>query len=156
MDRADISFWLSIAGFAMSTALAIVKGYEFYSARRVVFTADPRLTSSEDIGNEIVLLNKSSIPVTISYFELVWIDYWRLLGRRIPFTSRVVRDETPLDPPYGYDESVPPHATHSLSFRDEYHFDWGKDLKQDIYLKLWLVGRNSPIWLWITGPGKYG
>jgi hypothetical protein len=39
-------------------------------------------------------------------------------------------------------------------FREENHFDWGVSLKQDIYLKLWLVGRASPVWLWITGPEK--
>jgi hypothetical protein len=155
MDRADIAFWLSIAGFATSSILAIIKGIEFFGSRRIVFTANARLTSSEDIGNEIVLLNKSSIPATISYFELVWFDQLKVLGWKIPFTSRVVKDGTPLDPPYGYDMSVAPHETHSLSFRHEYHFDWGKDLKHDIYLKLWLVGRTSPIWLWITGPGQY-
>ena len=155
MDRADVSFWLSIAGFATSSILAVIKGIEFSGARRITFTASPRLTSSEDIGNEIVLLNKSSIPATISYYELVWVDQWKVFGWKVPFTSRVVTDETPLDPPYGYDMSVPPHETHSLIFRNEYHFDWGKDLKHDIYLRLWLVGRTSPIWLWITGPGRY-
>jgi hypothetical protein len=155
MDRADISFWLSIAGFAMSAVLAIIKGYEFYSAHRVVFTADPRLTSSEDIGNTIVLLNKSSIPATISYFELAWTERRSLLGLHIPFTRKVIETDSPLDPPYGYDETVPPYMTHEIAFREENHFDWGSTLKRDIYLKLWLVGRSSPIWLWITGPGRY-
>jgi hypothetical protein len=155
MDRADVSFWLSIAGFATSAVLAAIKGYEFYSARRVVFTADARLTSSEDIGNTIVLLNKSSIPATISYFELAWTEQRLVFGWKIPFTRRVLETDSPLEPPDGYDETVPPHMTHSLWFGEESHFDWGPDLKQDIYLKLWLVGRTSPIWLWITGPGKY-
>jgi hypothetical protein len=47
---------------------------------------------------------------------------------------------------------IAPHSTHPLGFKEEYHFDWGVRLKQDIYLRLWLVGRNGPIWLWITGP----
>ena len=155
MDRGDVSFWLSIASFATSTVLAIIKGVEFYGARRITITADARLTSSEDIGNTIVLLNKSDIPATISYFELAWTERRSIFGWNIPFTRKVVKTESPLDPPDGYDETVPPHETHSLWFREEYHFDWGPSLEQDIYLKLWLVGRTSPIWLWITGPGKY-
>jgi hypothetical protein len=155
MDRADVSFWLSIAGFATSIVLAIIKGFEFYSDRRVVFTADARLTSSEDIGNTVMLLNKSSIPATISYFELVWTEPRSLFGWKIPFTRKVVATDSPLDPPDGYDETVPPRETHRLWFGEEHHFDWGVSLKQDIYLKLWLVGRSSPIWLWITGPKKY-
>jgi uncharacterized membrane protein len=66
MDRADVSFWLSVTGFATSTVLAIIKGVEFYAARRIVFTADTRLTNNREIGNTIVLLNKSNIPTTIS------------------------------------------------------------------------------------------
>jgi hypothetical protein len=152
MDRANITFWLSIAGFATSSILAIIKGLEFYSSRRAAFTADVRLTSSQEVGNTIVLLNKSGIPATISYFELVWMERRRLLGWPVPFLWKVIQTESPIDPPDGYDETVAPHAVHSLWFNEEYHFDWEGDLKQDIYLKLWLVGRGSPIWIWITGP----
>lgn len=152
MDRADISFWLSIAGFATSSILAVIKGVEFYGSRRVTFSAETRLTSSEQYGNTIVLLNKSNIPATISYFELAWTEQRSLLGCRIPLTRKVIYTESPIDPPDGYDATVPPHTTHSLLFREENHFDWGVSLKQDIYLKLWLVGRGSPIWLWITVP----
>jgi hypothetical protein len=155
MDRADVSFWLSIAGFATSSILAIIKGVEFYGSRRLSFTADARLTSSEDIGSTIILLNKSSIPATISYFELVWIEPRTLWGMRIPFTRKIVGSDTWIDPPDGYDALVPPHETHELWFRGDHHFEWGQDLKQEIYLKLWLVGRDSPLWLWITGPGRF-
>lgn len=155
MDRADVSFWLSIAGFATSTVLAIIKGVEFYGTRRITFSADVRLTSSEDIGNTIVLLNKSDIPATISYFELVWTGPRTILGLRFPFTRKVIDVDSPLDPPDGYDVTVPPHETHQLWFREDNHFEWGISLKQNIYLKLWIVGHSSPIWLWITGPGKY-
>ena len=155
MDRADVSFWLSIAGFVTSSILAVIKGIEFFGSRRIVFTADARLTSSEDIGNEIVLLNKSSIPATISYYELAWTERRSLLGVPIPFTRKETKTDTPLEPPEGYDVTVSPHGTDTLWFREEYHFDWGKDLKQDIWLKVWVVGGSSPFWLWITGPGQY-
>jgi hypothetical protein len=128
------------------------KGLEFHSSRRANFTADIRLTGSEQVGNTIVLLNKSGVPATISYFELVWLERRRLLGCRVPFLWKVVETLSTIDPPDGYDETVIPQAVHSLWFGEEYHFDWGKHLKQDIYLKLWLVGRGSPIRIWITGP----
>jgi hypothetical protein len=33
MEHADVTFWLSVAGFAISSTLAIIKGFEFYIAR---------------------------------------------------------------------------------------------------------------------------
>jgi len=153
MDRADVSFWLSIAGFVTSTVLAAVKGVEFYSSRRVVFAANSRFTGSYEIGNTVVLLNKSNIPAIISYFELVWTEQRTFAGWPLPLTRKVVHSETPVDPVDGCEITVAPHGITSLLFNEENHFDWGGSLKHAIYLKLWLVGRGSPIWLWITGPG---
>jgi hypothetical protein len=154
MDRADISFWLSIFGSATSTILAVIKGVEFYSARRVSISVDGRFTGHEGIGNQLVLLNRSSTPITISYYELAWVERRRIAGVAIPFTRNVTFSETPLDPMDGCAIPLPPHTPHSLDFRDEYHFNWGGNLEQAIYLKLWRVGSRSPIWLWVTGPGS--
>lgn len=154
MDHTAITFWLSIWGSATGTGLALIKGFEFYREQRAVFKADARLTTLEDIGNTIILLNKSSVPVTISYFDLVWVEQKKMLGWSVPFTRKIVRDVSPIEPAYGYDVLVLPHTTHALEFTEENHFDWGAGLKQNIYLRLWLVGRTRPIWLWITGPGK--
>ena len=154
MDRADVSFWLSIIGTSTAFVLALIKCYEFYTGRRPSIKATVRLTSSEEVGNTIVLLNKSSIPATIAYFDLAWVERRSLLGCPVPFTWKVVSDESPIEPEYGYDQTIPPHATHHLSFTEGDHFYWGVQLKQDIYLRLWLLGRNSPIWFWITGPNK--
>ena len=153
MDRADVSFWLSIAGFGTSTVLAVIKGIEFYGSRRVAFVANARFTGSYEIGNTIVLLNKSSIPATISYFELAWTEPRTLMGWRVPLTKKVVHSDTPVHPVDGCEITVAPHGVTSLLFNEENHFDWGGSLEQAIYLKLWLVGGKSPIWLWITGPG---
>ena len=154
MDRSDVSFWLSIAGFATSTILAVIKGVEFYGTRRVSISVDGRFTGHEGIGNTLVLLNRSSTPITISYYELAWVERRRVVGVPIPFTSKIIYSETPLDPMDGCAIALPPHAVHSLDFRDEHHFDWGGNLKQAIYLKIWRVGSRSPLWLWVTGPGS--
>jgi hypothetical protein len=154
MDQATVTFWLSIWGAVTATILAIMKGIEFYRAQRFSFSATVRLTGSEEVGNTIVLLNKSSIPATISYFDLAWIERRSLFGWPIPFTRKALADRSPIEPPFGYDETIAPHGTHHLSFTEDEHFDWGWKLKQDIYLRVWLIGRNSPIWIWITGPQK--
>lgn len=155
MDKADVSFWLSIAGFCISVVLAIVKLIEFFITRRVKLKADASLTSSGDIGNTITILNASAIPVTISYFELSWVERKKIWSIPIPFTRLEVSTESPIDPPDGYDALVLPHQTHSITFSGEYHFDWGGSLEHDIYLKVWLVGQGRPTWLWVTGPARY-
>jgi hypothetical protein len=154
MDRAAISFFLSILGAATGIPLAIMKAIEFYQTQRISFAADVRLTSSEEIGNTVILLNKSNLPATIAYFDLAWIEPRSLFGWSVPFTRKVVSEQSPLDPPYEYYQTVPPHGTHHLSFTDENHFDWGAGLKQDIYLRLWLMGRSSPIWILVTKADK--
>jgi hypothetical protein len=147
MDRADISFWLSILGAATGVPLAIMKGIEFYQARRISFAAAVRLTGSAEMGNTVILLNKSSLPATIAYFDLAWIEPRSLFGWPLPFTWKVVSDQSPIEPSDGYDETVPPHGTHHLSFTYEHHFDWETGPKQHIYLRLWLIGRRSPLWI---------
>lgn len=153
MDRSDVSFWLSIASFATSTILAIVKGVEFYGTRRVSISVDSRFTGDENIGNTLVLLNRSSTPITISYYELAWTERRRVVGIPIPFTKKVIYSETPVDPVDGCAISLEPHAVRALDFTGEHHFDWGVSLQQAIYLKIWLVGGRAPMWLWVTGPG---
>jgi hypothetical protein len=85
---------------------------------------------------------------------LAWVEKRTLFGLKIPFTWKVVTRESPLDPGDGYYSVIPAHGVEHLNFSERYHFDWGDELKQAIYLRLWLVGRTSPIWFWITGPGS--
>jgi hypothetical protein len=153
MERADITFWLSLWGSATSSILALMKGWEFYRAHRHTLVAHRRLNSDPERGNEIVILNKSDVPVTIAYFDLAWTERRKVLGVPVPFTRRVVSTDSPIDGSEGYDAHVPPHTTHILGFRDEYHFDWGARIKHAIYLRVWVAGRRRPIWLWVVGPG---
>jgi hypothetical protein len=140
---------VSIVGATVAIGLAMIKVYEFVSGLLVRVTAESWLTASEDIGNTIVLLNKSSVPVHISFFDLVWVVQRSLFGWEIPFTRKIVSKESPVEASIGYHETIPAHGTHSLSFTDQDQFDWGTDQKQDIYLRLSLTGRRSPIWLLI-------
>jgi hypothetical protein len=128
MDRADVSFWLSIVGTAVAVVLAIIKAYEFFAGLRPRIKASVTLTGSEEVGNTIVLLNKSSVPANLAYFDLVWVKRRSLFGLPIPFTTKVVTEDSPIDPPDGYYVTIPSHETHILSFTEENHFDWGSDL----------------------------
>jgi hypothetical protein len=153
MDKQDVTFWLSIASFGISAILAIIKLVEFATTDKVRLKADAMLTSHPDLGHTIKVLNNSAIPVTISYFEIAWTERRKLFGViPIPFTRKVDSTDSPIEPPDGYDTLVAPHETHQISLVDEYQFDWGADLKQDVYLKVWLVGHDNPFWLWLTGP----
>jgi hypothetical protein len=95
MDRADISFWLSIIGTSTAFALALIKGYELFSADRIRLSVTVMLTGSEDVGNTIVILNRSSIPANIRYFDLAWVERRCLLGLPVPFTRKVTKDDSP-------------------------------------------------------------
>jgi hypothetical protein len=148
MDRTDVSFWLSIIGTTVAVALAIIRGYEFFSGLRPRIKTSVTLTGSEEVGHTVVLLNKSNIPVSTAYFDLVWTARRSLFGVPIPFTRRVDMLSSPIEPPDGYYVTIGAHDTHTLGFAGEDHFEW--DDKRDIYLRLWLIGRSSPIWLLVS------
>jgi hypothetical protein len=153
--REDATFWISILSFVTSTALAIAKGVEFFGERRISIKVESRFVGLEEYGNEIILLNKSAIPITISYYELVWTVPRRIFGIKVPFTHKIEADASPEDPMSGCNIKIESHETHALTFRDEYHFDWGPSIKETIYLKLWIVGHQKrPRWFYITGPKR--
>ena len=155
MDKQDVTFWLSIASFAISGVLASIKLVEFFSANRVHIKADVALTSLSELGSTVTLLNDSEIPITISYFELAWTNKRKLFGLiSIPGTRKVDFTDSPIDPPDGYSALIAPHETHSLPFTGDHHFDWGMELAHNIYLKVWIVGHDDPFWLWVTGRKK--
>jgi hypothetical protein len=151
MDEKTATFWLSIWGAALATVLAIMKGFEFYKSQRLSFKSTAQLTSSDEIGNTIIILNNSGIAATIHYFDLVWTDRLSLFGWRVPFTRKVVDDSSPLDGD-SYSVTLPPHSTLPLLFSEGDHFKWGAGLKHNIYLRIWVIGRRAPVWLWVTGP----
>lgn len=154
MDRAEVAFWLSIVSSCTVIPLALLRGYEFYSDRSLKLVPDVTLTSSDEIGNTIVLLNKSKTPVTMSYYDLVWVERRSIFGLPIPFTYKEVRQNSPIDPPDNCYETIFPHSTFEFWFREDSHFSWGRELKEDIYLRIWLIGRRSPYWIYVTGPSS--
>jgi len=132
----------------ISGALAVIRVYEFVRDRWWLgLYVKTSLTSDADIGNTVVVLNASGTPANVYYFDLVWVPRWRGMKRRI--FRKISHDASPLEFEY-CDATVPPHGQYTFSFSEADHFDWGIQLKEDIYLRLWLVGRRRPVWFWVA------
>src|SRR5262245_11570059 len=101
MNQADITFWWLNIGSATAFGLAILRVIEFYNAHRPSFKVGIALTSDEDRGNIVTLLNRSTISANISYYDLAWTERRTLFGCPIPFTRKLVADHYPLDPEDG-------------------------------------------------------
>jgi hypothetical protein len=97
-----------------------------------------------EYGNEITFLNTSSIPMTIPSYELVWTSPHRWIGVKIPFTHEVISDDTPFNPAFDYNIPIQPHATHTLSFADQHHFEWGLYIPETVYLRILFCGKLLP------------
>jgi len=96
MDQATASFWLSIFSTAVSTVLVGVRGYEFFRDRRPKLSMVACLTSCEEIGNDLTLLNISKVPAKIYYYDLVWAKR-SFLGKNVKLGRRVLRTYSPLE-----------------------------------------------------------
>ena len=147
MDQATVTFWLSIAGTCVAIVLAGIRGYEFFRDRRPKLSVIACLTSNEEIGNDLILLNSSKVPANIYYFDLVWAKR-SFLGKNVGLGRRLLWEHYSLDGDT-CDITVPPHEQTSLNFSGENHFGWPRE--DDLYLRLSLIGRHSPLWLWVSG-----
>jgi hypothetical protein len=71
MDQASVTLWLSIVGTSVAVVLAVVRGYEFFRDRRPKLSVVARLTSCEEEGHNLILLNNSKVLANIYWFDLV-------------------------------------------------------------------------------------
>lgn len=145
--------WTSASAYAalLATILGVLRVVEFYLDRRPKIIALVSLTSLPELGNTIALINKSKTPANIYYYELVWATPG-YIQRYLPFFRKIGSTESPFTHEYA-DITIGPHARYDLTFTDEYHFDWGASLKNDIYLKIWIAGHRRPAWFLAAGAG---
>ena len=73
VDRATVTFWLTIGGAITAYVLAALRAVEFFQDRRPRLTIVTSLTSDHEIGNTVTLLNASKVPANIWHFSLVWV-----------------------------------------------------------------------------------
>lgn len=146
MQQDMLSMALAIWGAILSTGLAAIKAWEVWR-QRIRLTTSYSFASDPDEGNDVIIENPSNTPVMISYWELLWV-------RRKCVRTTINYGEFPDE---GYcNITVGPHSRHVLSFKDQHHFMQGHPAarKGKLYLRLHVVGRRRPVWLYVYNPDK--
>ena len=129
------STYLAWWGAGLSTVLALVKLWELWQNRFRVEVGG-NFTSSESIGNEVLVRNLSSRPIIITYWELLYCSGRWPCRKFEPFESAEYDDG---------DYKLDPHATRMLTFADANHFVTSPKALKDrrIYIRLHFAGRRS-------------
>ena len=129
--------YLALWGAVLSTLLAVVKFWEVWTNRRRVEISH-NFTSSEDIGNEVIIRNLSGTPLIITYWQLLWRHRCWFRWKQ----SRVMSADADFT-----DLKVEGHSSITIPFREEDYFDWGVSAlgKDRIYLRLHIAGKAKPI-----------
>ena len=126
---------LALWGAGLSTLLAGVKIWEICSNRFKV-DSSYNFTSSEDIGNEVLIRNLTSRAFILTHWELL---YFR--------RSWPLRQFEPLASPE-YDDGdtkIEPYSTLKLCFREADYFSTSpRALKgRKLYFRIWVAGRRA-------------
>ena len=146
------AFVVSAVSLFISGSLAVLRYNEYRLSRAPRLSLTTLLTGDEGLGNEITLLNASSVPASIYSYDLVW-------ARRGPFGKNCSVGRRYVDTGFSLRAdsvhiTVPPHSQETIHFRGQDHFPWGGSITHDLYIRLWMVGRRKPLWLWVTEPYK--
>ena len=131
-----LTFAIAAWGAALATLIAIRDTW------RNRFRVDATLSYRSDptLGNEILITNLSDKPVTLVYWEILF------LNRRCPRREEVRQSISPEGELLS--RVLPPGDTCRLDFTGFYHFDLTPQL---IYIKLHFVGRHRKL-LRLYGP----
>jgi len=137
---------LGIWGAILSTCLAYVKFLEFRRERPQLSTTYSFI-SDPNHGNQVIIQNSSKTPVIISHWELIWQK------------KRLFKTEATETIDYGYlddrrDIIIGAHDTHTLTFQEQDHFQWGYKTAEKgiLYLQLHIAGRAKPVMLKVYDP----
>lgn len=125
-----IAWW----GAGLSTLLAIVKLFEFWRDRfRIEISHN--FTTSESIGNEVLIRNLSSRPLILTHWELFYCSgFWP--RRKFESIESAGFDSG--------DHRLEPYATHTLHFSEQCYFSWGHKVLNGrrILIRLNVAGRR--------------
>ena len=128
---------LALWGAGLSTLLAVMKLWEVWAQRRrieVSYSFDGR----PEVGNDVIIRNLSSTPITITYWELLFCEHKGI--KWVPYRREDPQDDVS-------DIFVKAHSSTRINFSEINYFDWGyKSLGgKRLYLKLHLAGKRKPI-----------
>lgn len=141
------AFLLALWGTLLSTALAGIKLWEL-SRDRLRLTATYCFGDTEEYGNEVIIQNTSKIPALITYWELMWAD------RRMGWIFFERMQRWPSNEGYCH-ITVPAHERYVLHFKGDEHFKPRSEVEGhpvSLYLRAYLAGRKSPVWLLVWKP----
>ena len=128
------SAWIAWWGAGLSTLLAIVKLFELWQDRFRV-EVSYNFTSSESIGNEVLIRNLSSRPLILTYWELLYCS-----GR---WPRRIFEPLQSANFDSG-DHRLEPYATRTLHFSDQNYFSSEHKVLSGrrIFIRLHFAGRG--------------
>jgi hypothetical protein len=127
------------------------KAWEFYRDRRPLLAVQASLTSDPDRGNTILVHNASRVPTTIYNYSLQAIPK-TLFSRVWPRFKGWENVEFDLEDQHA-DINVPAYGQAAIEFSGPDHFVWGVRRKDDLYLRLWIVGRRRPLHFLVARAG---
>jgi hypothetical protein len=135
--------WATRIGALTGFIAFLFRAVEFYLDRRPRLNVEAALTGDPAIGNTILVLNSSKVPTNIYSYSLealppTWLNrrFQRFTGwENVEFSLEADTANIP----------VPAHGQAALHFREQDHFYWGARRKDDLYLRLWIVGRGRSL-----------
>lgn len=132
-DVNAVAWW----GAGLSSVLGAISIFDRYFKKPIPVTSYMFSTSHEH-GNQISLINGTSVPVMVQHWEIFW-------GR--PDGIHLLRGEAVVERDYD-DLAVlvlQPYSSSDWSFTDQHHFGWKMDGKLQLYVELQVVGRAKPV-----------
>jgi hypothetical protein len=143
IKEAELDRWiliaLSIYGAILSTALGIIRFLE-WRRTRVRITVDRIWRDNSSGGNDLLIKNESTVPISIVNYDIVAA---KSEGDDSSVTYLV---ETPVS---FRNIKVEGLSARELSFTNEEHFSIASKHGK-VFLRLWTVGRVKPLWFDLT------
>ena len=144
-----LSDLVAACGATVATTLAIIRIWEVLRDRPRLSTSYS-FSSSPDHGNSIEILNTSTVPALITYWELTW-------ARRWWFWTRFDHLEAITEEGW-CSITVGAHDRYTLRFDEDRWFrtrDGIEGQSVQLYLKLALANRKRMVWVkvWRPHPG---
>jgi len=142
MEGADLN--IDIVAWWGAIVATIVAAVELYDRllKKPLPSTTYMLSTSQVQGNRITLINGTATPIMVENWELFWgRPHWFSLKGNLPIHQRDHEDHAVF--------IINPHSIKAWHFAGDKHFSWPIDGKQQLYIKLKLVGRRRPVVLMI-------
>ena len=144
LEAGNAALAVSVISLLLSGALGILRVYEFLSERKHGLSATIMSRAGPDRSDcDLLLLNGGQRPSSVYYLSLDWTKP-SPLGKWCPIGRKVLRNERSPEDSF-VDLKIPAGGQHML-FEGE-AFGQRPENSQ-LCLKLWIVGRKSPVVIW--------